>query len=199
MLNFIGNQFKKPSGFWGRVISFLMKKGNSKAYELIVDDLEIKSGDKLLEIGYGHGIGITQICTNYDCNVDGIDFSELMYNEAKKRNAKHIKEGRVRLSFGDYLDFNAEACLYDKIFCLNVIYFWEELNPPFSKIRNELKDGGYFCFFMAHRDDLNRLKFTKDDIFNKYTIDEVIASLKKVGFSDISYKQQNGYFVKCKK
>ena len=51
---------------------------------------------------------------------------------------------------------------------------------------------------MSHRDDLNKLSFTDDAIFNKYHIEEVVEKLKNAGFNDIDYTFDHGYYVKCK-
>jgi cyclopropane fatty-acyl-phospholipid synthase-like methyltransferase len=92
MQRFIGNQFRKPSGFCGRIISRIMIKGNRSAYEKVIPALDIQNDEKVLEIGYGHGLGIHIIASGYDCMVSGIDFSELMFREASKRNKKHIAD-----------------------------------------------------------------------------------------------------------
>ncbi len=199
MLNFIGNQFKKPSGFGGKIISHVMKKSNKFAYERIIPKLGINKGDRLLEIGYGHGIGIDMICSDFDCSVTGIDFSELMYKEAQLRNKIHIENNKVALNFGDYLDFKCEKESFDIIFFINVIYFWNNLEKPFKKIKDELKQNGALSIYMVHRDNLKKMKFTTDDIFNKYTIDYVTEGLKRSGFKDVNYKYDNGYYIKCKK
>ncbi|MEI7500400.1 MAG: class I SAM-dependent methyltransferase [Bacteroidota bacterium] len=199
MLSFIGNQFRKPSGFLGRIVSFLMKKGNKSAYDNIIRELEIKRDDRILEIGYGHGIGIDIICKNYDCLVTGIDFSELMFREAQLRNKRHIENNKLVLNFGDYLDFKCPPESFNKIFFINVIYFWNNIEKPFKKIKDELKQDGMLCIYMDHRDDLKKLKFTTDDIFNKYTIDYVSEELKRLGFKNIDYKFDNGYYIKCNK
>lgn len=199
MLKTIGNQFKQPSGFLGRVISALMKKGNSKAYDKLIQLMEIKENEHLLEIGYGHGLGIERILSKINCNISGIDFSELMFKEASKRNKKHIEAGNVELHFGNFLDFEIQPNQYNIIYCTNVVYFWDELTKPFSKIKNGLKENGQFCFYMAHHEDLERMKFTKDGIFNKYTIEHVVDKLKLSGFENIDYQHDKGYYVKCKK
>ena len=199
MLSFIGNQFKRPSGFGGKIISFLMKKGNRHAYDKMIPYLNIKSGDRILEIGYGHGVGIDKICSGYDCFVTGIDFSELMFKEAQKRNQQHINNNKLDLHFGDYMDFKVPGEQFDKIFFINVIYFWDRLEEPFRKIYGELKQNGQLLIYMAHRDDINRLKFTKDHIFNKYTIDVVTDKLSIAGFKDIKHQFDNGYFIECRK
>lgn len=199
MSHFIGSQFKKPNGFFGKIVSFLMKKGNRNAYDIIIPKLDIKNGDTILEIGYGHGIGIDIICKNYDCLVTGIDFSKLMFNESKSRNKRHIKNNKLKLNFGDYLDFKYSQESFDKIYFINVIYFWDNLEKPFKKIYEELKQHGKLYIYMVGRDDLNKLKFTPDEIFNKYTIDFVSEELKRIGFKNIDYKFDNGYYITCEK
>lgn len=199
MHNGIGKQFRKPSGIGGRIVSYVMKRGNRHAYDKLIPQLEVKGGDRILEIGYGHGIGIDMLCTKFDCRVTGVDFSELMFKEACKRNRKHCTTGRAILHCGDYLDFTEAGGEFDSIIVINVIYFWRDLLAPFGKMYSELKPGGTVCFFMAHRDDLNKLKFTTDDVFCKYTIEQVTEVMQRAGFEEISYVFDKGYIVKARR
>lgn len=197
MLSRIGKQFRHPSGILGRIISLLMKKGNMQSYDKILHELEIKDNDIIFEIGYGHGLGIKRILSNNNCYISGIDFSELMYKEATRRNKTFIDDKKLELSLGDFLNFKMKSDYYDKIFCINVVYFWDNLDNPFSKIRDSLKKDGVFCFSMAHRDTLNKLKYTKDNIFNKYTIEQVVDKLNLSGFEEIDYHLNKVYLIKC--
>jgi len=200
MLRIIGNQFKKPTGFLGKIISRIMIKGNGPDYDKIIPELDIKQNDRILEIGYGHGLGVNKISSNYNCFVSGIDFSGLMFKEATKRNKKYIENKTVDLKFGNFLELAIEPNHYNIVFCVHVIYFWDNLFEPFSKIRAVLKEDGKFFMFMARIDFIKKMKFTKDGIFNKYSIDQVLNELKIVGFEDISYNTNNkGYIIKCKK
>lgn len=177
-----------------------MIKGNRPEYDRIIPELDICQNDRILEIGYGHGLGVDRISSIYDCYIVGIDFSELMYKQATKRNWKHIQNKKVELVYGDFLTSEIIHNQFDKVFCLNVIYFWDTLDEPFYRIKTVLKAGGLLCMFMAHRDFLNKVKFTKDGIFNKYAIDEVVDKLNFAGFKEISFNlENNGYIIKCKK
>lgn len=195
----ISKQFRKPNGIPGKIVSKLMIKGNSREYTKMLDELDIKPGDRIFEIGYGPGIGIDQICSNYNCFVSGIDFSELMFKQASERNKKHISNNKTDLFCGDFLDFEITAGSYDKVFCLNVIYFWDHLQIPFTKIRSSLKEGGLFCFSMAAKDHLDKIPFASESVFNKYSIEDVIDQLKLAGYTDINYTFDWVYFVKCRK
>lgn len=196
----IGMQFKKPTGVLGKIISDLMIIGNRSAYETLIKDLTIQPNDKILEIGYGPGIGIDIISKRFgSCEIYGIDFSELMYKRATRRNKHSIKMNRVHLLYGDFLETETGIDRFDKIFCLNVVYFWNDLQKPFERVLSLLKDDGVFCFYMEKNDNLNKLKFTKDDIFNKYSIDQILVALESVGFREVDYHFNKGYFIKAKK
>src|SRR5512145_3503903 len=120
MLSNIGNQFRKPRGLLGKIIAKLMIKGNSREYDKLIPILEIQPHDRLLEIGYGHGMGIDRILSKYDCHISGIDFSELMYRQAARRNRRHIDNKKATLYFGDFLNFELPVSTFDKIYFLNV-------------------------------------------------------------------------------
>jgi ubiquinone/menaquinone biosynthesis C-methylase UbiE len=196
----IGMQFKKPTGVLGKIVSNLMIIGNRSAYKTLIKDLSIQKNDKILEIGYGPGIGISLISKRFEtCDLYGIDFSGLMYRKASWKNRQIIKKNRVHLLFGDFVETEISTRCFDKIFCINVVYFWDDLKKPFERVKSLLKDNGIFCFYMAKKDDLNKAKFTTDDIFNKYTIEQISEALKSAGFNKIDYYSKKGYYIKAKK
>lgn len=195
----IASQFKKPSGFLGKIISFVMIKGNGSNIKSLIKNLNIKPNDKILEIGYGPGLGVQHIAKNFSsCQIVGIDFSELMHKKASKRNKQYIEQNRVDLLFGDFIDTEINTKDFDKIYCLNVVYFWDNLQKPFEKIKSLLKKEGIFSFYMASVDDLNKIKFTIGEIFNKYTIEQALESLKLAGFEQIDYYYDKGYFIQAR-
>jgi len=195
----IASQFKKPAGLFGIFTSNLMIKGNRDKYDTLIKDLNIKANDKILEIGYGPGIGINLIAGKCNsCIIHGIDFSKLMYKRAVKLNRKYIDEKKTKLFLGDFLTTEIDTNDYDIIFCLNVVYFWDDLQQPFARIISLLKKGGVFCFYMAHKDFLIEKK-SPDKIFNKYSIEQITGALIQAGFSEIDHYFNKGYYVKAKK
>jgi SAM-dependent methyltransferase len=121
-----------------------------------------------------------------------------MYRKASEQNRKSIFDKKVKLFLGDFLSFPIEPNYYDKVFCLNVIYFWDDLQIPLQKIKSALNSNGIFCFYMAHKDYLIKQTFP-DSIFNKYSIEEVTSALYEVGFYKVEYKFNNGYYVVAQK
>lgn len=200
MFRKIAMQFKKPSGFWGKISSNMMIKGNRPAYDVLLNDLNIQSGDKILEIGYGPGVGIGLIAEKFgSCSLYGIDFSELMFKRAAKRNKQFIEDNKVKLFYGDFIETDINTKDFDKIFFLNVVYFWDDLHKPFKKVHSLLKDGGVLFFYMASKDDLVKIKFAQTDIFNKYSIEQITDALKSAGFSKVDHNFKKGYYIKAMK
>jgi len=201
----IAAQFKRPSGLLGRMVGFIMKKGNHAIYKLLINRLDLADNDGILEIGFGTGDAIKVIGNqNYKCQISGIDFSELMYKEASLTNKGLIKSGRLSLYFGDFLAHDFAGILFTKVYCINVVYFWDDLNVGFSKVFNVLKEEGLFGFYMNSSEDMHRAKFTQTDTFNKHSIGYVIMCLEKVGFREIQqyYESGNikkGYYIYARK
>ena len=195
----MASQFKKPSGLFGIFSSNVMVKGNINKYDKLIIDLDLQPDDKLLEIGYGPGVGIykiAQTCTS--CTVHGIDFSPLMYKMATKYNKQFIDKGTMQLQNGDFLKTSVLGADYDKIFCINVVYFWNELKEPFEKIFSLLKNGGTFYIYMAGRDALIKMK-APDSVFNKYGIDQIVEALTLSGFTSIKHAFDKGYYINARK
>jgi ubiquinone/menaquinone biosynthesis C-methylase UbiE len=198
MATILAKQLRKPSGFLGNIVAKMMEFRNHRSYKEIINKLSPQKGEHILEIGYGPGLGIYQIAGSFpDCHIYGIDFSELMYNKASLRNKKFIEKGIVSLSQGDILTGNPEKVRFDKIFCVNVIYFWNDLNLAFTKIFNMLGEKGEFLIFMDHRDTIEKAKFLAD--FCKYPVEEVEMKLKNAGFSHIGFNFDKGYYICAKK
>jgi ubiquinone/menaquinone biosynthesis C-methylase UbiE len=176
-----------------------MIRNNRKNYDRLIKELDIHPHEKLLEIGYGPGIGIKMIakaCST--CTIHGIDFSKLMYKQASEHNKSFIDSGIVQLQYGDFLKTPVTSNNYDKIFCLNVIYFWNELKSPFEKVFSLLKEGGVFHIYMANKDALIKMK-APDSVFNKYSIEQVKEALESVGLKDVTHFSEKGLYIKARK
>jgi ubiquinone/menaquinone biosynthesis C-methylase UbiE len=193
---FLAQQFRRPSGFFGTIAGRLMAKGNLPAINETIQRLQITDHDTILEIGFGPGLGISQILSsNAHCTMKGIDFSDLMYKIALKRNNKFIKDKRLELLKGDFLSFELPSNCFSKVFGVNVIYFWPNLSAAAAKIKRILKTSGKAVLYMSHKDDLVKIGFTKTDIFFKYDIETALTAFRNAGFTEISSGEcTNGSF-----
>ena len=197
MFNEIARQLRQPTGILGKILSKFLKRMNGDIYKQMVKELAAQDGEKIYEIGYGHGSGINQVAQAANCEVNGIDFSEVMYNDAVKLNADLITNKKVTLTFGDFLTTEIDAGYYDKIFCVNVIYFWSDLLKPFAKIKNSLTAKGIFYIYMDSLEEIKNSKFTNESSFNFYDMEQVRSQLNEIGFEVSHYDYGRGHILKC--
>lgn len=186
----IARQFRRPAGFLGIYAANFMKKNNQDYITHTVELLEIQDNDAILEIGCGAGYAIqTIIGKNNRCAIDAIDFSAMMLKKAKQNTRRFIESNRIRFIKGDFCDHKFNGAAYSKIFAINVVYFWKDLNPVFLKINSLLKTGGRLVLFMSSPERLLATPFGRDAVFNKYTLDQVEAHLSHAGFSGITHEK----------
>jgi SAM-dependent methyltransferase len=183
----IAPHFRRPSGLLGHAAARVMRKNNQSQYHHVVQLLQAEDKDEILEIGCGEGNAIRLIVEqNSLCKVDGIDFSRFMLKKAGRNNRAAIQEKRVRLFPGDIKDYDFGMNTYSKIFAINVVYFWTDLEKIFRKIHELLKPKGKVVLFMASPQRLDQVPHALPGIFNKYSLDQVQSALRQSGFSDMT-------------
>jgi SAM-dependent methyltransferase len=133
MIETMAKQFEKPKGILGWLAGTIMYFENRKINKWSIQQLQIKTRDRILEIGYGPGYGIKTIMTNFrSVYVDGIDLSQKMFNVATKRNRAWIKTGKVFLSKGDVIDHHP-LYPYNKVISVNNYPLWDQ---PIDSLRH---------------------------------------------------------------
>lgn len=197
MFHALEKQLKKPSGLFGVLIAKMMEKRSRAFYEKIISAMDIREDDKIFEIGYGPGDGIELLAKTYECSIQGIDYSELMYNKASARNKKYIDSGKVSLKYGDLLDSDLPNEKFDKVFCINVIYFWNNLHAAFAKVNSLLRENGEYYIYMSTPEELTQLGFRNE--FVKYSAEQVKQALEQSGFGEIEFQNDSGYYIKAVK
>jgi SAM-dependent methyltransferase len=91
------DQFRLPAGFIGRRVGWWMNFDNAKMNETAVKLLDVSQQDSVLELGFGPGQAIDLLVEKTAArSIAGVDPSEVMFEQARSRNAKAIDAGRVR-------------------------------------------------------------------------------------------------------
>lgn len=141
----VRSQFEKPTGLWGRVVGWIMahRASNRERNAWAVSLLELQSTDHVLEIGYGPGVAIalmSKVVTSGQ--VVGIDHSEVMLRQARKRNASAIEQGRVQLHLASVAQSPIGHDRYDKCLMVNTFHYWDNPNDALRNIQRQMKPGG---------------------------------------------------------
>ncbi|MEW6517633.1 MAG: class I SAM-dependent methyltransferase [candidate division FCPU426 bacterium] len=205
LYRWVGKQFRKPAGWLGHWVARVMEKRNQECYDRVVNLLQVKDEDRILEIGFGTGLAIRQITEqNPRCRILGLDFSRLMLRKAARNNRAALRSQQVRLALGEFSghDFGAET--FTKIFIINVVYFWDDLPRMFSKIHRLLDKDGCLVMYLSGPERLGQLPFAVAGVFRRYTDGEVQNSLRSAGFSRIERdvvlrNGQQTFFFKIRK
>jgi SAM-dependent methyltransferase len=93
--------FGRPKGVLGKLGGVIMAWTNRAIAARVVELLNIQPSDRVLEVGFGPGVGIQLIAEKATSGeVAGIDCSEEMVEQATARNASAVECGRVELQLG---------------------------------------------------------------------------------------------------
>jgi SAM-dependent methyltransferase len=170
LMKYIANNFGKPNGIGGIISTKIMNVINQPQYNSVLENIDIKEKDCILDIGFGNGYLIKKLLDkNISAKLYGIEISQDMI---EKVSSKYIGNNNVRLLLEDINKTSFEQNIFDKIYTVNTIYFWNELGKCFSEIKRVLKSNGKFLNVIYTKEYLDKIFFSKYG-FNKYTIDEI--------------------------
>jgi ubiquinone/menaquinone biosynthesis C-methylase UbiE len=99
----------------------------SERLRKIVDELDIQPGDRVLEIGCGHGVAAGYVCERLEGGrLTAVDRSQKMIDAARRRNAHHVEAGRAEFLVAELEHLELGERRFDKIFAVRVGLFHRE-------------------------------------------------------------------------
>lgn len=192
----MASQLSHPSGILANLIGNKMNKANEQLYQLTLDNLNVTDGNSILEIGFGNGKFFSTLYSKAkNLQITGIDISHEMVTQAVKNNAALFESGCMKVKVGSSENLPFEDNSFDKIFCINVIYFWEFPEVHLKEIYRVLKSGGNFYTGFRPAETMLQLPFTKYR-FNLYSEEEWCKLLLDNNYNQISSVKQNGKITK---
>lgn len=158
----MARQLRKPHGKGGTDIGFIMNKANEIQYDFTLENMQIADNDEILEIGFGNGKFLNKIITKANgIKLSGIDYSRKMVEEASFNNQPLIANNKLRLYNGKSNKMPFPDNSFDKVFCINVVYFWENPQEHINEIYRVLKPGGKFYATIRSEESMQKMPFTK--------------------------------------
>ncbi len=177
---------RRPEGWLGRMLARLMARETRTENEAALDLLEIRPGDRVLEIGFGHGRSIASAARRAQGGlVAGVDFSPDMVAMAQRRNQSLIDRGLVDLRHADSGRLPFQNGMFDRAFSVHTVYFWTDPGAHHQEIRRVLKDGGRFILGFRPPDPAVLRAFPAS-VYTFRSGDEIRRLLLSAGFADVS-------------
>lgn len=162
-------QLRKPTGHNGQKTGDMMNKANATLYDFTLRCMQLKGQEDVLEIGFGNGKLFHKLFEKHQhLKVTGLDYAADMVKTAHAHNREYLQTGRLNLVNGssDRMPFPDAA--FDVIFCINVIYFWDDPSAHLREIKRVLKPGGRFFATIRKKDSLDQMPFAQYG-FTKWT------------------------------
>lgn len=185
LIEMLGRNLRQPGGFVGKLVGLYMNKGNDFMNRYSINFLDPQSNDRILEIGFGNGKYINEFAQTVNNGfVAGLDYSETMVLQARKRTAPYIKQGKVDIQRGEVSSIPFEDESFTKVFTVNTLYFWPAPSSDLKEIYRVLKPGGKLIISFRSKAKMEKLEFTKEG-FTLYDPQDVVELVKAASFRDI--------------
>ena len=120
-----------------------MARTNRKCAAWVIDLLDVQPSDKVLEVGFGPGVGIELLTSSESARyVAGVDPSKEMVAQATTRNKKATEGGRVDLRLGSVASLPFADNTFDKALAINSMQVWPDAVAGLREMRRVIKPGG---------------------------------------------------------
>jgi SAM-dependent methyltransferase len=112
-----------------------------------VEVLGVRPGDRVLEIGCGHGVAVSLVCERLDGgSVLGLDRSAKMIEMARRRNAEHVAAGRAAFQVAALHEADLGDARFDLAFAIHVpVLLRGDPRRELPIVRAHLVPGGRFA------------------------------------------------------
>ena len=162
-----------------------LEEAQKNKIDHIVKKLDIKKGQKILEVGCGWGGMAFEIAKQKGCEVTGISLSKNQINYCKKKAKELGLDNQVNFELADYREIQGQ---YDRIYSVGM---FEHVGKKFYKIFFEsmnklLKDDG---IFLLHTIGVVDKPSPPNKFINKYifpggvcpSFSQIIEPIEKTG------------------
>lgn len=178
----LSEQLRRPEGEFGLQISAQMNLHNAIINRWSFKLLAPEPNDKLLEIGMANGFFIRELMEMADeLYYTGVDHSPLMIKKATELNADGIEDKKVKLvlATAKHLPFNDNS--FDKILCVNTIYFWDTPADELAELYRVLIPGGKMVMSFCSQDTMRKYPYETYGL-KTYAMDDAALLLASNGF-----------------
>jgi SAM-dependent methyltransferase len=142
--------------------------------------LDVRPDDRVLEIGFGPGVAITELARRAPRGfVCGIDHSDVMVRQATRRNDAAVRAGGVDLRLGSVAHLPDDVGPFDKVLAVNNAMMWDDPVQRLCDLRARMRPGGRIAIALQPRGP-----GASDQTADRAAV-EISEQLTTAGFSDL--------------
>ena len=178
-------QFHHPTGPGGHLAGWVMgrRSSNVKRNQWAVELLDIRAGDRVIELGCGPGVAIAALARRAEHGlVVGVDHSEVMIRQSRRRQAAANRKGRVRLIHAPVEAVHVNDAPFDAALAVNTVGIWPDPIARLREIGALLRPGGRIALVSQPRCP------GATAATSAAAADELAAMLSQAGFEDLRIK-----------
>lgn len=176
--------------------------GGAESTELFFGNLNLKPGQRVLDLGCGIGGAANYISQKYDVEVYGVDLSMNMIVIAWDRlqKLKETKDPKVRFEIGDITKHDYPNEYFDYIYSRDVLLHVSNKKELLNKMKNWLKPNGqifitdYACKSQPWSGSFS--EYVKGRGYTLLPVSEYKCLFESVGLNKVEGKDETDLFVK---
>jgi SAM-dependent methyltransferase len=157
-----------------------------------VERLGVRPHHRVLEVGFGGGIGLRTLLDRKPTIAAAIDISEEMVAHARLRFRNELAEGRLVAKRGSVSDIPFEDRAFDRALSVHTIYFWPDSGAGLGELNGGMRPGGVLMLATAAREFMETLPYTRQG-FQLFSEEDLASGLRDAGFADVSVARAGGW------
>jgi ubiquinone/menaquinone biosynthesis C-methylase UbiE len=177
-------QLARPRGLAGLFAGELLARSNRAVNEWTLRLLAPAAEDRVLEVGFGPGIGIRLAAARVPAGlVAGVDPSSMMLRLARWRNRRALRRGRVDLRRGVAQALPWDAAVFTHAFAVNSFFEWPDTPAALAELARVLAPDGLLALTIQAR-------WARTEAAAAADVGRALALLGRAGFGELRTERE---------
>jgi arsenite methyltransferase len=178
-------QRRRPHGWLAPLTGWILDRANQRLNAQVIDMLDPRPGERILEVGFGGGMGIALLQARCpDARLAGAEISTAMLAAASRRYQRSVAAGDLELHEASVERLPWPDASFDGVFTVNTIYFWPDVMAGMRELHRVLRPHGRLIFGVRDRALLQRAGFAAQGFLTP-SYDDIATWLGRAGFRQI--------------
>lgn len=188
------NQFRKPTGWFGRLNLSNMNRHHSKLADWGLARVSIGKSATALDVGCGGGRTVSKLAALApEGSIFGVDYSEASVASSCRTNRRGIRAGRIDIRLASVSELPFAADTFDLVTAVETHFYWPDLPTDVREVLRVLKPGGALLIVAeaykggkkARQMQMFADAMSRTGSYSHLTVEEHRELLASAGYSDV--------------